>query len=499
MSHGNDQTKVQVAKAPESDWKEDQCMDKDDLGLAALAGNVSNIDPDGPEARRVLRKIDLHLLPLLCITYMIQFLDKSCVSYAALWGMEEDAHLVGDQYSWLTTIFYIGYLVSEFPANILFQKFNIGRTCAVFIILWGVVLLSMTAANDFAGLVTARFFLGALEAGVSPCFVLLTAMFYKKNEQPFRTAIWFSMNGLANIFGGLIGYGIGSINASIPAWKFPFVIFGSATIAWGFIFLWLAPANPMSVPWLTEDEKAIAVLRLAENETGIDNRKFKAYQAKEALIDPNFWLLSLLTIANCIPNGGVSAFAPLIVNGFGFSRFESTLLNMPSGAAQIMVLWISGYITMKWKGVRHFVMMGGMLVAILGAALIYALPDSQRVARLMQALMQPTLSLIQANVAGRTKKTVFTASLFICYCVGNLIGPQLFFQSEKPQYKSGFTSWIVCFVVQLVIIVALYVTNLRENRRRDRLALETTARESDMAAMLSDKTDRENLHFRYVL
>lgn len=94
--------------------------------------------------------------------------------------MTTDAHLVGAQYSWLTTIFYLGYMVSEFPVNILFQKFNIARTCGIFIILWGSVLLCMTAANNFAGLATARFFLGVLESGVSPCFVLLTTMFYKR-------------------------------------------------------------------------------------------------------------------------------------------------------------------------------------------------------------------------------------------------------------------------------------------------------------------------------
>lgn len=110
------------------------------------------------------------------------------------------------------------------------------------------------------------------------------------------------MNGLANILGGLIGYGIGFINADIPAWKFPFVIFGSITIVWGFVFLYFAPSNPIKAKWLTPEEKAIAVLRLAENETGIDNKKFKWYQVKEALIDPSFWLLNLNTLANCIPN-----------------------------------------------------------------------------------------------------------------------------------------------------------------------------------------------------
>lgn len=110
------------------------------------------------------------------------------------------------------------------------------------------------------------------------------------------------MNGLANIIGGLIGYGIGYIHAAIPAWKFPFVIFGSVTIVWSVAFLLFTPPNPTKAKWLTEEEKSIAVLRLVENKTGIDSKHWKWYQVVEAVKDINFWLLTLSTIANNIPN-----------------------------------------------------------------------------------------------------------------------------------------------------------------------------------------------------
>ena len=110
------------------------------------------------------------------------------------------------------------------------------------------------------------------------------------------------MNGLANVIGGLIGYSIGHIHASIPVYKFPFVIFGSVTIAWGMGFLYLTPSNPTQANWLSPREKTIAVLRLVENETGIDNKKFKMYQLREAFTDVKCWLLILITMANCIPN-----------------------------------------------------------------------------------------------------------------------------------------------------------------------------------------------------
>jgi MFS transporter, ACS family, allantoate permease len=110
------------------------------------------------------------------------------------------------------------------------------------------------------------------------------------------------MNGMANVIGGLIGYSIGHIHDNLPTYKFPFVIFGSVTIAWSVAFTFFTPANPTQAKWLTQREKTIAVLRLAENETGIDNRKFKMYQLREAFTDLKCWLMILIVLANCIPN-----------------------------------------------------------------------------------------------------------------------------------------------------------------------------------------------------
>ncbi|CAI7605015.1 unnamed protein product [Penicillium discolor] len=446
-----------------------------DVGAAILNGTIHPVEVDSHEARK--------------------FLDKSCVSYAALWGMVEEAHLVNDQYSWLTTIFYLGYMAGEFPINMLFQKFDIAKTCGILIILWGATLLSMTAGHNFAGLATARLFLGILEAGVSPCFVLLTTMFYTRSEQPLRTSIWFSMNGVANILGGLIAYGIGHLHAALPAWKFPFIIFGSITIVWGIIFILVTPSNPTKAKWLSEREKEVAVLRVLENETGIDNKTFKMEQVKEALLDPRFWLINLHCLANTIPNVR--------------PPFHLDPLSQAKGASQVLALWISGYLATRFKGIRHFLMIGGLLVALLGGVLIFALPESNRVGRLIGYYLLVgfsvnfvlSLTLLQSNVAGRTKKTMFASSFFVSYCVGNLIGPQLFFSREAPRYQSGFASMIVCFVVQIAIVIVMYTVNARENKRRDLLnpngAEEQHA--TTISLGLSDITDVQNLHFRYVL
>ncbi|KAL2825074.1 hypothetical protein BDW59DRAFT_162020 [Aspergillus cavernicola] len=368
-------------------------IDKGDVGLAALTGDVSSLDTNGPEARKVLRKIDLHLLPLLCVTYMLQFLDKSCVSTDTV---PDDA--AED----------IGHAVHREPDR--------GSEW-----LFGPVDVEDKARAD--------------------------ASFQHTEEEASR---------------GEAGEVVGSGHAKQDD----------------------TPENDEDgastgdVEFLKDDVGWEFAGDVADVEDSREHRKLYSEWRSECLCSPHCQRVWLHEVR---------------VDPAQYAQWCST------GRGPVDI-WIHHHV---WKGIRHFVMIGGMLVAILGASLIYALPDSERVARLIgyyvlvgfSVTYVQSLNLFQANVAGRTKKTVFTASLFVCYCVGNLIGPQLFFQKEKPRYQSGFTTMIVCFAVQILIIAALYITNWRENRRRDRLMLDTAA----PALGLSDKTDRENLHFRYML
>lgn len=87
--------------------------------------DVTEIDPQ--EAKRVLRKIDRHLLPLLMMTYMLQFLDKSSINFASVYGLRDGTKLNGQDYSWLGSIFYFGYLFSQYPAGYLLQRLPMGK------------------------------------------------------------------------------------------------------------------------------------------------------------------------------------------------------------------------------------------------------------------------------------------------------------------------------------------------------------------------------------
>ena len=176
----------------------------------------------------------------LAISFGLQYLDKVTISYAAIYGMREELHLVGQEYSWANSLFYFGYLVGEFPANYLMHKVPIGKFAAVNTLIWGVLVMLCAVAKNFAGLGVLRFLMGLFEACIGPCWVQLTGMFYKAEEQGARVAIWYSMVGFAAIIGGLMSYGIGHINSiSVSEWQFIFLVCG------GFTVLWVSNTNPL--------------------------------------------------------------------------------------------------------------------------------------------------------------------------------------------------------------------------------------------------------------
>src|SRR6266511_5406552 len=120
------------------------------------------------------------LMPLLGFCYMLQFLDKSSLNYSTLLGLITDTELRGSEYSWSAGIFYFGYLFWSFPTSYLVVRFPIGKYLSLSVLIWGVVLMCHSAFHNFAGLATARFFLGVTEAAVAPGFSLLTGMFYRR-------------------------------------------------------------------------------------------------------------------------------------------------------------------------------------------------------------------------------------------------------------------------------------------------------------------------------
>jgi MFS family permease len=103
-------------------------------------------------------------------------IDKTTLSYAAIFNIRQDLNLVGTEYSWLSSIFYFGFLAWAFPTNFLLQRFPIGKYLGVNIFMWGFFLMLQACARNFAELAALRALSGAAEACADPAFMLITSM-----------------------------------------------------------------------------------------------------------------------------------------------------------------------------------------------------------------------------------------------------------------------------------------------------------------------------------
>jgi MFS family permease len=103
-----------------------------------------------------------------------------------------------------------------------------------------------------------RVLLGVFESIISPGFSLITGLWYKPSEHSLRHGIWFAGNGVATIFGGVLGYAIGKINDRLAAWRWLFIIFGLITFTWSLVLMFFLPDSALTTRWLTPHEREIA-------------------------------------------------------------------------------------------------------------------------------------------------------------------------------------------------------------------------------------------------
>ncbi|OKL62251.1 hypothetical protein UA08_02210 [Talaromyces atroroseus] len=438
-----------------------------------------------------------------------RLIDKTTLSYAAIFGIDDSLHLVGNQYSWLSSIFYFGFMGWQLPTNLLMQRLPTAKYMSVNIILWGVFLALQAVSKNFATLAALRGLSGAAEACADPSFMIITSMWYKRSEQPIRIGIWYSALGLGIAGGGVLGYGIGNIQGSLPSWKYEFIIIGALCVLWGLVMLVVVPDSPITTRYLTTAQKTIMINRLRENQTGIENRKFKIHQFLEAMADFKVHLFFLIAFFQAIVNGGVTNFGTMIIQGFGFSTLGTTLLQVPYGVFISLVILSCVWLNAKMPPNNRCLMLLVFLMPNIAAAFgLRFVPQSAQVGRLIcyyltgsyNASFVMLLSLTTTNIAGHTKKVTSSGILFIGYCTGNIAGPFFYKESQKPIYSLGIWSMVVSHLLEVICVALLWVHLRSENKRRDEIQGidENTSVSTHYVGTLEDMTDKENRNFRYV-
>lgn len=177
--------------------------------------------------KKLLRKVDAHLLPFLIVMYLLNFLDRSNLAQARQGTLEKDLGMTGTDFNLATSIFFVGYLLMQLPSNMLITRVRPSIYLSLSMTLWGVVSTCNAATHSFGSLIAVRFFLGFVEAPFFPGAVFLMSSWYTRSELTRRISWFYSGSALANMFGGLLGAGIlGNLDGDfgLAGWRWLFII-----------------------------------------------------------------------------------------------------------------------------------------------------------------------------------------------------------------------------------------------------------------------------------
>lgn len=287
--------------------------------------------------RRLMTKIDLHVLPFLCVLYLMAFLDRVNISNAVLFGLETDLDIAaGTKYNTALTIFYVPYIIFEIPSNILLKRLKPHVWLSFCMGMFGFAMVMQGLVQNWGGLMATRFFLGVFETGMFPgCFYLMSC-WYSRREAQKRFSFFFSSTTLAGAFGGLLAYGIGQMDGirGYRGWRWLFILEGLLTIVLAVIWFWMLPDFPETVSWLTEEERSFLKVKL-EKDVGksAHSQTISFRDALDVFKDYKIFIGGLAYFGLIVPAYGYAYFANTIIKGYGYSSLKTQLYSIPPWAA----------------------------------------------------------------------------------------------------------------------------------------------------------------------
>ncbi|KAJ3554235.1 hypothetical protein NM688_g3211 [Phlebia brevispora] len=516
-----------------------------DVGLTLVVDQSDDTPLQAKDAKRLRRKIDWHLLPLLCMIYTAQFIDKSTIASSSILGLIADNHLTTSEFNTLSSAFYIGkahvqspadsglhlagYLLFVWPQNWALQRLPVGKWLTFNILLWSVFLGLHPLCHSFGGLYS---FLGASEGSMTAGLMLVCSMFYTRLELIERLGWAVLCNGFAVIFTGFIQFGMAhtSPHRHPSQWQWMMITTALMTFVIFVLFLLFFPDNPTNAWFLSPLERRMAVRRVRDNQNGIETKAWKRYQMIEAFREPRTWIYFVYGgFSNLI--GGVGIQYSLIIKSFGFTLLQTTLLGIPSGAAQVLAIVTACYLARRYPHARGWISVLSWVPSITACILEICAPFENRTAHLVGIYLiftggSPsgiiTMSWISSNTSGHTKKLTTTAIYLVGYSLGQTLCSQFWLDKYKPKNHVPFGIILMSHLASILCTVALWYSFVRENKRRDALRAEALQTGIGLAAheqtaivdtidvegkgirkrvdkMYLDLTDSENLAFRYIL
>ncbi|KAF8857445.1 MFS general substrate transporter [Acephala macrosclerotiorum] len=308
----------------------------DEKAQESLHENIEDDSPAAIEYRKkeakLLRKLDCFIAPVMMLLMLISYLDRGNIGFAATQGMIDDIGLRGSQLNTAVSIFYIFYILAEFPSSILVKRLQFNRVIPTITFCWGLVCMCTGLIHGFPSLIVTRILLG----------------FFEGYELATRIAFLFIASALSGAFGSLLAWAILYMDgtAGLPGWRWLYILEGIITIIWAAICIFVVPKNYETAYFLNEEDKAIMRQRaeIMEAYSGGPGH-YTMKDIKEAARDVKTWVHGVIQIAVVTILYGFGTFLPIIIkNGFHYSTVQAQYLVIPACflCTGTNIAWLSG-------------------------------------------------------------------------------------------------------------------------------------------------------------
>ncbi|KAL4800960.1 Peroxin-3-domain-containing protein [Aspergillus venezuelensis] len=448
-------------------------MDQGVRELEAFAA-VSPVSNDLPlltktTERKLMAKVDWHVVPCLCIMYLLAFLDRVNISNAAVLGMEADLGIENStKYNTALTIFFVPYIVFEIPSNILLKKLKPHIWLSGCMFMFGIVMICQGLVTNWGGLMTTRWFLGMGECGMFPgCFYLL-GMWYKRSEAQKRFSFFFSSTTLAGAFGGVLAAGLGKMDGirNLAGWRWVFIIEGLLTAVVAIVLFFFLPSFPEEAKWLTDEEREYMKAKLAKDSGSAGHDASMGWRdILEVFKDYLHWWLDVLW-AGCH-----SLWLCL------FRTNHHSLYSIPPWAAAFGFSMFIAYLSDRFQHKFLFTIVP-MCACMAGMGILLNITDNHDiqygalflVTGGVYSAMPVVVCWFAMNLGGHRRRSVGTAWQVGFGNIGGIISTYSFLAKDKANfYRNGFIIGVSFIAFSCACCIAYAAALWHQNKKRERI------------------------------
>ncbi|ETS85425.1 hypothetical protein PFICI_03450 [Pestalotiopsis fici W106-1] len=483
------------------------------LGLDSADADFYN-NYEEEKRKKLTRKIDFRLIPMLAFLYLICHIDRANIGNAKIEGMVEDLNMTGVQYNIVLAIFFVPYVLFEIPSNILLKKFKRPSTyIAIITTAWGTIMTCTGVVRNFSSLMAVRILLGIFEAGFLPGAIYLCSYWYMPKDLATRISYFYCASALSGAFSGLLAAAIAEMNGigGLEGWRWIFILEGLVTVLIGISCYFLLIDSPaLSTRWLEPEEIRYLELSMFIKQGGKfhSEKRFRFKDLKMAAKNWRIYTQAYFLFVQSALSYGTKFTLPTICQAMGFTNTYAQLMSAPPYVAAAISAITFAKMSDKFYWRMPFVATP-MVICAVGYAIFLGLNGAlatQRGLAYFAAIVvcigiypiQPAAAAWNANnIAPETRRVIAIA---MNNCVGNtggIVGSFMYIDSEKPKYHTGFGLGLALASTGLLMAFFLEWSYKRGNVQKAKIT-EDEVRVRYTEAELMDMGDSSPL-FRYVL